>query len=130
VHPLVRRLAVLAFLFSSALSFVPAVEAWGCKGHQTVALIAETHLTTEARELVQKLLTENPIDPGLWRNCGNPVLDLFADSSTWADDVSSEAKNGSWHYINIPRGASRVLSNPSAALVAAWSGPSRINYPS
>ena len=107
MHPLVRRLAVLAFLFSSALSFVPAAEAWGCKGHQTVALIAERHLTTEARELVQKLLTENPIDPGLRRNCGNPVLDLFADSSTWADDVSSEAKNGSWHYINIPRGASR-----------------------
>ena len=40
-----------------------ATLAWGCKGHQTVALIAEKHLTPEAKQFVEKLLAENPIDP-------------------------------------------------------------------
>jgi len=35
----------------------------GCKGHQTVALIAEKHLTPEGRQFVQKLLGDNPMDP-------------------------------------------------------------------
>jgi S1/P1 Nuclease len=63
------------------------VEAWGCKGHQTVALVAEKHLTPEARALVDKLLGENPIDPQLKRYCGAFAADLLADGSTWPDDV-------------------------------------------
>ena len=85
----------------------PTAQAWGCKGHQTVAFIAEKHLTPEAKELVQMLLSANPIDPRLKRYCGSAVSDLIADSSTWADDVRSERKNGPWHYIDIPRGAER-----------------------
>src|ERR1700747_3325762 len=50
---------------------VPNANAWGCKGHQTVALIAEKHLTPEAQLLVEKLLAANPIDPKLKRWCGN-----------------------------------------------------------
>ncbi len=86
---------------------VPTANAWGCKGHQTVALIAEKHLTPEARELVLKLLSENPIDPQLKRYCGSAVSDAMGDASTWADDVRGERKNGPWHYIDIPRGAPR-----------------------
>jgi hypothetical protein len=86
---------------------VPTANAWGCKGHQTVALIAERHLTPEARELVLKLLSENPIDPQLKRYCGSAVSDAMGDASTWADDVRGERKNGPWHYIDIPRGAPR-----------------------
>jgi len=81
--------------------------AWGCKGHQTVALIAEKQLTLQARQFVEKLLTENPIDPQLKRYCGGATRDLMADASTWADDVRGTAKNGPWHYIDIPRGAAR-----------------------
>ena len=81
--------------------------AWGCKGHQTIALIAEKHLEPEARELVEKLLSENPIDPQLKRYCGNFTGDLLADGSTWPDDVRKQLKNGPWHYIDIPRGAPR-----------------------
>lgn len=81
--------------------------AWGCKGHQTVALIAEKQLTPQARELLEKLLSENPVDPQLKRYCGSATRDLIADASTWADDVRGERKNGPWHYIDIPRGASR-----------------------
>jgi hypothetical protein len=91
----------------AAFATVPSAGAWGCKGHQTVAMIAEKHLTPEARQLVQKLLSENPIDPKLSRYCGGAVHDAMADASTWADDVRGERKNGPWHYIDIPRGAER-----------------------
>src|SRR5713101_6949394 len=82
----------------------PAAQAWGCKGHQTVATIAEKHLTPEARQMVLKLLGENAIDPKLQRWCGNVTSDLMVDASTWPDDVRNERKNGPWHYIDIPRG--------------------------
>jgi hypothetical protein len=69
------------------------VRAWGCKGHQTVALIAEKHMTPEARELVEKLLRENPIDPQLKRYCGVFAGDLLADGSTWPDDARRQLKS-------------------------------------
>jgi hypothetical protein len=84
--------------------WAPAAHAWGCKGHQTVALIAEKHLTPDARQLVEKLLGDSPIDPKLKRWCGNATSDLMVDASTWPDDVRNDRKNGPWHYIDIPRG--------------------------
>jgi len=81
----------------------PSALAWGCRGHQTVALIAEKHLTPEAQKLADKLLGENPIDPNLKRFCGN-ATSLMVDASTWPDDVRNERKNGPWHYVDIPRG--------------------------
>jgi len=79
--------------------------AWGCKGHQTVALIAEKHLTPQARQFVEKLLAENPVDPQLKRYCGNATRDLLVDASTWPDDVRGDLNNGPWHYVDIPLGA-------------------------
>src|SRR5205823_11299614 len=70
----------------------PSAPAWGCKGHQTVASIAEKHLTPEARQMVQKLLGDNPMDPKLRRWCGNATTDLIVDASTWPDDVRNERK--------------------------------------
>ena len=99
-HKTVLLAGILALLLLTA----PSASAWGCKGHQTVALIAEKHLTPEARQLVQKLLGENPIDPKLRRWCGNATSDLMVDASTWPDDIRNERKNGPWHYIDIPRG--------------------------
>jgi len=99
-HKIVSLSGALALLTCSAS---PA-KAWGCKGHQTVAWIAEKHLTAEARQLVEKLLGENSIDPQLKRWCGNATTDLLVDASTWPDDVRNERKNGPWHYIDIPRG--------------------------
>lgn len=98
-----RCLIALALLVFGATS----ARAWGCKGHQTVALIAERHLTPEARQFVDELLSENPVDPQLKRYCGNSSRDLLADASTWPDDVRNDRKNGPWHYIDIPLGASR-----------------------
>jgi len=103
--PVYRYPLLLAFI--TFFSCASCAWAWGCKGHQTVALIAEKHLTPQARQFVDKLLTENPVDPQLKRYCGNATRDLLADASTWPDDVRNELKNGPWHYIDIPRGAPR-----------------------
>jgi hypothetical protein len=97
----------LTTVFATLLLTAPEARAWGCKGHQTVALIAEKHLTPEARQMVGSLLKNNPIDPKLKRYCGDEVHDAMADSSTWPDDVRGEKKNGPWHYIDIPRGSQR-----------------------
>lgn len=95
----------LGYIFALAAFFWPVTaQAWGCKGHQTVALLAEKHLTPEAKQFVLKILSENPIDPKLNRYCGGATRDLLADAATWADDVRPERKNGPWHYIDIPRG--------------------------
>ena len=101
-----RRLAGLSLF--AALFGVSPVFAWGCKGHQTAALIAEKHLTPEARQFLEPLLKENPIDPQLKRNCGPFPGSLLADSSTWPDDIRNTLNNGPWHYIDIPRGAPRA----------------------
>jgi hypothetical protein len=102
---LLLRCALLLIPLCSSLFSPAPLRAWGCKGHQTVALIAEKHLTPDARQFVEKLLSENPIDPQLKRYCGNTTRDLFVDASTWPDDVRLTLKNGPWHYIDIPRGA-------------------------
>jgi hypothetical protein len=101
--------AVLASIVLGTSLNAPLAHAWGCKGHETVALIAEKQLTPEAKELVFRLLTGNPIDPQLKRYCGTAVSDPMGDASTWADDVRNDRKNGPWHYIDIPRGASKGL---------------------
>ena len=95
------------FLTLALLLFVSARAcAWGCKGHQTVALLAEQNLTPDALQLVNKLLSENPVDPALKRYCSDPAHDLLADASTWPDDVRNIRNNGPWHYLDIPRGTS------------------------
>jgi hypothetical protein len=44
-----------------------AAQAWGCQGHQTVAYLAEKHLTPGARQMVHVLLGNALIDPQLKR---------------------------------------------------------------
>ncbi|MBV8513931.1 MAG: S1/P1 nuclease [Acidobacteria bacterium] len=105
------NLGIFSALALATLLSAPATSAWGCKGHETVALIAEKHLSPEAKEFVLTLLKENPVDPQLKRYCGSAVNDLMGDASTWADDVRPERKNGPWHYIDIPRGTPRGDGN-------------------
>jgi hypothetical protein len=99
------RLVAVSFCVAVLLFYPARAAAWGCKGHQTVALLAEKHLTPEAKQWVFKLLADNAVDPKLNRYCGGAVRDAIADASTWADDVRGERKNGPWHYIDIPRGS-------------------------
>jgi hypothetical protein len=96
----------IVFLILLSLSFfTTSTFAWGCKGHQTAALIAERHLTPEARQYLHTLLNDNPVDPQLKRYCGAFAGSLLADASTWPDDVRGARNNGPWHYIDIPRRA-------------------------
>lgn len=105
-----KRFLVCGAALVACFCAAPRARAWGCRGHQTVALIAEKHLTPEARQLVEKLLSANPIDPRLQRWCGNATRDLMVDAATWADDVRNERRNGPWHYLDIPRGKQKGSS--------------------
>ena len=115
VHLAIRRIRSFSvsvlFLCASVslwlLALAPTASAWGCKGHQTVAYLAVNYLTPEARKLADDLLKSNPIDPSLRRWCGNAIYDPMVDASTWADDVRGQRKNGPWHYIDIPRQATK-----------------------
>ena len=87
-----------AFLASS-----PLAQAWGCKGHQIAALIAESHMTPHARQAALRILNASPVDSNLSRYCGPSGLDAFADASTWADDIRRlRPETAPWHFIDIP----------------------------
>jgi len=97
-----------ALLCLSYLATAPTAEAWGCRGHETVAALAEKHLTPQAKQALLALLTANPIDPQLKRYCGQTGLDTFVDSSTWADDERGrEPATAPWHFIDIPLGVTQ-----------------------
>jgi hypothetical protein len=97
------RLLLIAL---AALAATPSAMAWGCKGHEIVALIAEAHLNPRARAMALKILADAPISPTLSRYCKEPGLDPFSDSSTWADDERTVLPDTApWHFIDIPRGA-------------------------
>lgn len=67
------------------------IGSWGSIGHQTVARIAEYHLTAEARTAVKDLLGNETL-PGI---------------SSWADQVRSEPEykmTGDYHFVNLPTG--------------------------
>jgi hypothetical protein len=101
---------------AGALFFCPVAQAWGCKGHQTVALLAEKHLTPAAKQMFVALLQNNPIDPKLARFCGAEAADDFADAATWADDVRAlRPETAPWHFLDIPRGAPRGPLAPFCA---------------
>ena len=92
-------------LFALSLTATPSAQAWGCRGHETVAVLAEKHLDPQAKQALLALLTANPIDPQLKRYCGQTGLDPFADSSTWADDERGrDPRTAPWHFIDIPIG--------------------------
>jgi hypothetical protein len=104
-----RRAAILVlFLFAAILSIPTRTQAWGCEGHQVVALLAEKHLTPHALAMAKQILSESPIDPSLSRYCKEGGSDALADASTWADDIRSIRPEASpWHYIDIPLGTTR-----------------------
>jgi len=94
------------FLFLLVLPNVRAF-AWGCAGHQTVALVALSQLNPRASAKVHELLQGQPL-PAIHRFCGATTLDVFADVATWADDERGIRKEtAGWHFLDIPLGASR-----------------------
>jgi hypothetical protein len=95
------------FLAAALLCAPSAAWAWGCEGHQIVALIAERNLTPHALAMVKQILKDGPIDPSLDRYCKNGSVDAMADASTWADDIRNlRHETAPWHYVDIPLGTS------------------------
>lgn len=108
----------------AVLAVSPPARAWGCQGHEIVAIIAESHLNPRARLMAQEILATSPISLGLPRYCHDPGLDAFADSSTWADDERSiRPDTASWHFIDIPLTARRddlaQYCNPSTGCLTS-----------
>ncbi len=106
-----RRRKFIAFLFflAAAISLCApsSAWAWGCEGHQVVALIAERNLTPHALAMVKQILRDASIDPTLSRYCKDGNADEMADASTWADDIRAlRPETAPWHYIDIPLGTS------------------------
>jgi len=90
---------------AATVSFPAPAKAWGCKGHQIIALLAEKHLTPQALAAVSKILSDGPIDPALSRYCKDHGTDAMTDASTWPDDYRpGHPETGPWHYIDVPRG--------------------------
>lgn len=112
-----RTLIALVLVLASAGPAYP----WGPEGHRAMALVAEQHLSADARSHVVKIL-------------GN---DDLASIATWMDDVRSaffhtgplgsdpealrfNAKfpgNSQWHYVDLPLGTAAyrldgAFSNP------------------
>ena len=100
------RAGFLACLLILAVVSLPApARAWGCEGHQVVALLAEKHLTPHALAMAKKILAEGPIDPSLSRYCKVGGIDAMADASTWPDDIRAfRPETAPWHYVDIPLG--------------------------
>ena len=103
-----RFIAFLVFLNVAIFLCEPSsARAWGCEGHQVVALIAERNLTPHALAMVKQILHDAPIDSSLSRFCKGGGTDPMADASTWADDIRPlRPETGPWHYIDIPLGTS------------------------
>jgi hypothetical protein len=103
-----RSLVFLTAAFLFLICLPSSAWAWGCEGHQVVALIAERHLTPHALAMVKQILRDAPIDPSLSRYCKEGPADPIADASTWADDIRVlRPETAPWHYIDIPLSASR-----------------------
>ncbi len=76
--------------------------AWGCTGHEVVALIALQNLRPDVATQVEGLLaTQDHNYSG--RYCTDISLDAIAYYATWADDYrSGHPKTGAWHYWDVP----------------------------
>jgi hypothetical protein len=103
---MIPRFVLLAAVF---LFCVPTPSwAWGCEGHQVVALIAQANLTPHALATVKQILHDAPIDPNLSRYCKEGGTDPMADASTWADDIRPfRPETAPWHYVDVPLGTTR-----------------------
>ncbi len=106
--------------FSGVLCLLPlfcgSAFGWGCEGHQMVGLIARARLTPAASAAVDKLLADNPLDPSQRRFCKDRPADRMADSASWADDMKSQDKTFTWHFVDIPL----AVKDAPGGSVAKW----------
>jgi len=89
---------------STILFLVSApVLALGCRGHETVALIALTDMQPAHAQATNALLAKFP--PTIHRACSADGLPVAAAEATWPDDyrMTHEGEaTGSWHFLDVP----------------------------
>ena len=104
---ILKRLLTPAVMFLSTIVPVQA-HAWGCEGHEIVALIALRHLQPQVASQVNAILAASPVSPALHRYCRTSGLPPMAEVASWADDVrSDQPETGPYHFIDIPLNAFR-----------------------
>ncbi len=96
---------VKEFLF--ALALVASVGsrpafAWGCDGHQAIAILAERLLNPATLAVMRTVLDASPVDPAIKPFC-RPAGDPIVDASTRADDQRThDPSTAGWHFIDVP----------------------------
>ena len=89
-----KRIYLTLLSISVLLNCISAY-AWGPKGHDVVAAIAEQHLTKKAKKNLDKLLDGNSIVYySSW-------MDNIQNSPYWKDGYN---KTKTWHYANVDKG--------------------------
>ena len=82
--------AYYLFVFAAVLIAPSFTFAWGPKGHQIVAYIAEAHLTDTTREKIKAILPRNG---------------TLAKASIWPDEIKKALPQmNPLHYVDVPRG--------------------------
>ena len=88
-----RRSSLVTIAAIMTVLLVPGtLWSWGCLGHRSSAMLADSRLTPAAAAAVRNLL-----DSG----------EDLADISTWADRQREVPGTGPWHYVNVPISESR-----------------------
>src|SRR5215475_5545721 len=83
-----RHVYIVTF---AAMLMPSSAFAWGAKGHQIVALIAEAHLNAGTREKIKAILPKNG---------------TLAKASIWPDEVRKALPQmNPLHYVAVPNGA-------------------------
>src|SRR4051812_42956989 len=94
--------ALLAVVFALTTG-VPHASAWGCDGHQAVAILAERLLNPPTLRAIEAVLAGAKVDPAIKPFCAPVRDDAIADASTWADDYRAiMPATAGWHFINFP----------------------------
>src|SRR3954447_10338110 len=102
-----KRLLCFFALFLFPAASVQA-HAWGCEGHQIVALLAMRHLQPQIANQVNAILAASPVPLSLRHFCRTSGLPLIAEVASWADDIRSEQpETGPLHFVDIPLTARR-----------------------
>lgn len=99
------------FMLFAALGLTLNAMAWGQKGHDVTAYIAEFHLTPEAAERVAEVL-------------GGHSLVYYANWMDNASNTPAYAYSKTWHYMNIDEGETLETQprNPKGDLLTAING--------
>ena len=101
---------MLRTLFISLLCLLGTTraQAWGPKGHDVVAYIAECNLTPEAAEKIDKIL-------------GGASMVYWANWLDSASHTPEYAYTATWHYANVDEGFTyeTMTKNPDGDIVEA-----------